>query len=308
MTRPLVVLLLIARTLAAQDASGRVEPSAAEVAFAAGRLDVAESALYDAVRRAPRDPSARGTLGGFLAARGRLRAGAVLLEEARQFGADARTVDARLAQVYTWLGDWEALGALASGVPAAAERERARWLASQRHDVLGPDSAQVDLAPNELAGLGRVRIVVDDSATVADIDPTITGLTLPAHVTSTSPRFGDVEGGTLVVVARIGIGSMTLQNVPARAIGGTTAGRIGLDVLARLTPTFDVAARRLTLRRSGRGPAGDSLALWLALPGVGVAARSGRPPASLASAEGRSAVRGHVWTFDLAHGAVVVVP
>lgn len=308
MTRALVALALVARALTAQAAPGRVVPSAAETAFAAGRLDVAESALYDAVRRAPRDPSARGTLGGFLASRGRLRVGAVLLEEARQFGAEAKTVDARLAQVYEWLGDWEALGAMTNGVPGSAERERARWLASQRHDILGPDSAQVDLEPNELAGLGRVMIVVDDSETVADVDPTITGLDLPAWATASALRFGGTDGGTLVVVSRIGIGAMTLQNVPARVIAGATVGRIGLDVLARLTPTFDATARRLTLRRSGRGPAGDSRALWLALPGVGIAARAGRAPASLASAEGRSAVRGHVWTFDLAHGAVVVVP
>ncbi len=85
------VALLGAVTLPAQ--SRRVERSAADASIAVGRLDAAEQELYAAVRRAPREPSARGALGEFLASRGRIRAGSVLLEEARQFGADPRRIE-----------------------------------------------------------------------------------------------------------------------------------------------------------------------------------------------------------------------
>src|SRR5471032_2922031 len=86
--------------------------SAADAAIAQGRLDDAEQLLFAASSRSTHEPSARGALGMFLASRGRLRVGAVLLEEARQFGGDAAVIDARLAHIYLWLGDWTAVAAL----------------------------------------------------------------------------------------------------------------------------------------------------------------------------------------------------
>src|SRR5437870_2911921 len=60
--------------------------------LAAGRLVSAESAYYATARANPRDPIARAALGRFLAARGATRVGAVLLEEARQFGGDSAAI------------------------------------------------------------------------------------------------------------------------------------------------------------------------------------------------------------------------
>src|ERR1051325_8633618 len=83
---PLSALLVAAAMpAAAQRANG------ADSLLAAGNLVGAESSYYASVRVRPRDPQARRQLGRFLAERGALRVGAVLLEEARQFGADPAT-------------------------------------------------------------------------------------------------------------------------------------------------------------------------------------------------------------------------
>ena len=60
----------------------------ADTLLIAGRIFAAESLYYIAVRRAPRDPVARLALGRYLAQRGALKVGAVLMEEARYFGGD----------------------------------------------------------------------------------------------------------------------------------------------------------------------------------------------------------------------------
>jgi hypothetical protein len=72
----------------------------------------AESLYYRGTTRRPRDPVARIALGRYLASRGALRVGAVLLEEARYFGADSVVVARELAPVYARLHDYAALAAL----------------------------------------------------------------------------------------------------------------------------------------------------------------------------------------------------
>src|ERR1019366_5663285 len=104
--------------------------SAADVAISQGRLDDAEQVLFAASSRATHEPLARGALGIFLASRGRLKVGAVLLEEAREFGGDASVIDARLSRIYAWLGDWSAVAALKHYVASGPEQDRTRWLAA----------------------------------------------------------------------------------------------------------------------------------------------------------------------------------
>ena len=77
-----------------------------------GRVFAAETLYYYAVRQTPRDPGARLALGRYLAARGALRIGAVLMEEARFFGGDPKTVGTYLAPVDARLGDYKALSTL----------------------------------------------------------------------------------------------------------------------------------------------------------------------------------------------------
>lgn len=302
-----LVLALAAPVSGAQN-NRRVEPGVAEVAISLGRLDDAETELYAASARSPHEPSARGALGSFLAARGRLEAGAVLLEEARGFGGDAREIDARLAHIYRWSGDWALAAALAQAPFGRAERERARWLASHPESTLGPDSSVVPLAPAGVAGLGRIRISIGGDSLDADIDPSVEGLMLPATsgARAGTQLFGAQDVGTLAVVATVGIGEFALANVPARLERGARTS-IGLDLLGRLTPTFDMAARRLILRaKAGAGNGRSQMPLLLTFPGVKIGVRPRQPLVALDGSEARAVLRAARWTLDLRRGAVVI--
>ena len=297
---------MIAPTAGAQS-SRPVELSVADNSIRLGRLADAESELYAASRRAPREPAARGALGNFLAARGQLKVGAVLLEEARQFGGDRRTIEDRLAHVYRWLGEWSPIASLSRPV-ADGEREMARWLARRPGSIDGPDSSVVALAPNERAGLGQVTIGVGDETMLADIDPSIEGVELPptAGVMTAMQAFAAAGGSTPGVLYLVTIGGYRLSNVPVR-LSADGHSRIGFDVLAPLRPTFDLAARRLTMRlRRAENVRGVEIPVLLTFPGVLIVVGDGQPPAALESAAGRAALHGVRWTFDLRRGAVIV--
>jgi len=291
--------------LAAQDVRTPV-PSAAEAAIARGRLDEAEAALFAASSRAPRDPSARAALGSFLASRGRLKVGAVLLEEARQFGGDAPLIDARLARIYAWLGDWASVVALPHYARAGAEHDRARWLTEHAPAHHGPDSVIVPLEPNEAAGFGRITLAIGGATIQADINPNVEGLVLPSSpaVAAESQQFGMRDTASVAAVFTVGIGEMRLVNVPAMLSPGARPA-VGFDLLAALMPTFDAGAHLLTLREAASASSGEPLPILLGFPGVKIVARAGQPPVAMESAAGRAALRGARWTFDLKRGAIV---
>ena len=308
--RTILHALLSASVLGAQPVR-RNDPPAAELAVSFGRLDIAEQELFDASRRAPREPAARGALGLFLASRGHLKVGAVLLEEARQFGGNASAIDARLAHIYPWYGAWK----LVSLMPTArsfdpAEYDRARWLAVHPGAVHGPDSVVVALEPSEApkeTAFGRVALNIDGTIVQADIDPNVEGVVLPAgnNVLGSMQLFGTMRGtgATLGVSYAIGIGAISLSNVPVRFDGGARA-RIGFDVLSPFAPTFDQAAGQLTLRVRAAAPVGsESIAFLLGFPGIRIAARPALPLVPIESEAGRAALRGTRWTFDLRRGA-----
>jgi hypothetical protein len=305
------VAFLGAAPLAAQP-GGRTEPSAAERAITRGRLAEAESALYAASAREPREPSARGALGAFLASRGQLKAGAVLLEEARQFGGDARAIDERLKHIFAWTGEWQRWVTLPSAATfSEPEKARARWLAAHPAMRTGPDSAAVPLEPNEVFGLGRIALGLGETTVRADVDPNVEGLVLPAvlDLTSQLQLFGSRGDTTFAAATTVRIGPQSLANVPVR-LEPDARPRVGLDVLASLTPTFDFATRRLTLHgvmpRPPEGPAGEQVPLLLGFPGVRIVPRREEPPVALESPAGRSALRGARWTFDARRGAIIV--
>jgi hypothetical protein len=304
--RGVCLVLLCGARLGAQ-AVRAPAASAADVAISQGRLDDAEQALFAASSRAAHEPSARGALGMFLASRGRLKVGAVLLEEAREFGGDAAVIDARLARIYAWLGDWAAVAALKHYTPSGPEHDRTRWLAAHAPVRGGPDSVMVALQPNEMAGLGRIALTIGRSTMQADIDPDIEGLVLPSspEVSGESQQFGMRDSASVAVVFSVAIGAMRFTNVPAR-LSPAARPAIGLDVLAALTPTFDAASHLLTLRQRAVAPSGDPLPILLSFPGVRIVARAGQPPVAIESAAGRAALRGARWTFDVRHGAIVV--
>jgi hypothetical protein len=284
----------------------RVDPSPAEIAISMGDLDGAEDALYEAVRRAPREPSARGALGAFLAARGRSRIGATLLEEAVEFGGDSGAVHRRLSDVWRWAGEYGRAGILrASGL---SQGERDALVRAGTAEPGGAPTATVPMEPNDLAGLGRITLVIGSEAVPADITLQAEGLTLPA----TTALLAAVEpvgasGDTTFAVARqLTIGSVALGATPVMLVPAQRAARIGLDVLARVSPTFDHAARTLTVR-TGRAPdGGEAWPLYLTFPGVSAVAEAGAPPVALHSAAGRAAIRGRRWTLDLDRGVIRV--
>jgi hypothetical protein len=96
-------LLLASRGSYAQDA---VLPRAeSDALLDAGRWREAEEMLYADTRKRPRDPVARARLGRYLAMKGALKPGLVLIEEAAEFGLPASTARALAAPIRTLI-DW----------------------------------------------------------------------------------------------------------------------------------------------------------------------------------------------------------
>jgi hypothetical protein len=242
----------------------------------------------------------------FLAARGKFRIGAVLLEEARQFGGDAAVIDARLARIYPWLGDWTAVAGLKHYAASGAENDRARWLSTHAPAYGGSDSAVVPIDPNEAFGLGKIVLIFRGAPMQADIDPNVEGLVLPSWpiVTGEAQQFGMRDSATVAVVREFSIGTIQLTNVRA-TLSPTARPKIGLDVLAALEPTFDAGGRHLTLRRHNVVISGETVPFLLGFPGVRLVPRAGQPPVGIETAAGRAALRGAPWTLDLKRGAVV---
>ena len=242
----------------------------------------------------------------FLASRGKFRIGTVLLEEARQFGGDAAVIDARLARIYPWLGDWTAVAALKHYATSGPENDRARWLVAHAPAYNGSDSTIVPLDPNESFGLGRIVLIFQGAPMQVDIDPNIEGLVLPSWpvVTGEAQQFGMRDSATVAVVREFKIGTIQFSNVRAK-LSPAAHPAIGLDVLAALEPTFDAAGRHLTLRRHNAVIAGETVPILIGFPGFRLVPRVGQPPVTIESAAGRAALRGAPWTVDLKRGVIV---
>jgi len=309
----LAALSLLGAPAARAQGARTVAPSSAEVALATGNLDGAERALYAAARRSPRDPASRGALGAWLASRGALRIGAVLLEEARLFGGEPMAIAARLEHVYAWLRDWQSLAALPGSSFSPAEKTRARMLADLGSDVQGADTVQVTFAPLEVGVLGRVPMLIGHDTLWGELDPQVEGLVLPGlgRGVGLIDVIGEDRRGQVAIVRELSLGALTLRNVPARVDAALGAGRarLGFDVFASLAPTVDARAGVVTLRRAGRvdePTAATALPMLLGFPGVRLAARRGEPLALITSPAGRMALRGHPWTVDVRRGTIWV--
>ena len=285
----------------------RVDPSAAELAIAMGRFGLAEAALFEEIRRAPRAPTARGALGTYLASRGKFQVGITLLEEAIKFGGDSAQVEARLAEVFRWTVQYDRAAVLVHARLVPEEREAMRRAAGTTPG--GVASSTVPLLPNEAFGLGRIWISIGGERVEADVQPLLTGIQLPA----TLALFSAVEpvgarGDTTSAVARtIMIGRTSIGPVPVTLVPSLGTARIGLDVLAQLTPTFDFAAKTLTVATQYQAPPqAERWPLLLTFPGVSFVASEGAAPVLLHSPAGRSAIRGTRWTLDLGTGSIIV--
>jgi hypothetical protein len=262
-SRAAFAALALAGSLAARPLQAQSEHivARADTLLIAGRIFAAESLYYIAVRRGPRDPAARLALGRYLAQRGALKVGAVLMEEARYFGGDPARIALELAPVYQRLGEYSHLAALPSSAVPYGERMRAEYLRDNRPGIAGPDSAAVDYTVNDSQLLGRVRLLIGADTVVATIDARATGLVLDTSWTKRKElrRFGsrtalarDVDAVTPTVV----LGPYTFTNVPTHfaALKGAARATIGLDLVGQLAPSFDPRAGKVMLRASGRLP------------------------------------------------------
>jgi hypothetical protein len=146
--------VLLALAPAASDAPDGVLPrSEAESLIDAGRWAEAEEMLYAGVRARPRDPIARARLGRYLAMKGALRPGLVLVEEAGEFGLPSATVRSLAAPIHSLL-EWRERVASSARDATIAVRPSARNGALMRFPIeraAGGDTLWADLVPRMVA-------------------------------------------------------------------------------------------------------------------------------------------------------------
>ena len=305
----LVAASVVPRAGAAQNLVAR-----GDSLYRAGRVFSAESLYYAAARYTPRDPDARLALGRYLAARGALKVGSVLMEEARFFGGNATTIARDLAPVYARLGDYRALDALPGTPLGSAERARVQWLRTNTPLVTGSDSVTLPYTPRERGPLGTVTLLVGADSVAAEIDPASQGLTLDRawmarKGSKVFPAGARDPRAAVGVTSAVRLGGITLTNVSTRyaALGGPGRARVVLDLLGALSPTFDPSARRLTLRRdrhSLSGVRGTRVPTLMTPAGLLVVGRHGAWP--LAGERGRALVRGRRISVNARRGEIVV--
>jgi hypothetical protein len=293
---------------------GQALVARADSLLLAGRVYAAESLYYLAVRREPRNPEARLALGKYLAERGALKVGAVLMEEARYFGGDPATVARALAPVYERLHAYRALASLPASPLPYAERIRAEWLRDHPPDVAGPDSASVSYHVTDGQLLGRVVVRIGDDSVLATIDARVHGLMLDTtwarrtEVRRFAPRTDRDPRHAVGVVVDLRLGDFTLTNVSAHFAPqrDSAAAMIGLDVLGQLAPTFDPRIGRMVLRKSGRvdGVRGVRIATLTNESGVYVVKTETIFP--LGHPDIQRVLRYSRWTLDPRRGEVVV--
>lgn len=304
-------MAIIATLLSPRPASAQWGLWAADSLLAEGRLNAAESAYYAAARERPRDPHARAALGRYLAARGGVRAGAVLVEEAQFFGGDSVALARVLVPMYVRLADHRALFELQPNVLSAAEKRRARWLAPRKTEARLRDTV-VLLSYRPIAdggGVGTVTLRLGRVELPAVVDPRVSGLVLPSTMTRDVRTFGTEGRRTLAVADTIRIGTVTFSNVPVTLGTPDEPVRVGFDVISPYYPGFDPAKGILTLRRVGRRatmPAGsrvpalyDENGIRLLIGGKWQSSAASMPAMLLATRR---------WMWDWKLGDVILLP
>jgi hypothetical protein len=95
---------IVTSNLAAQSRPS-LPPTRADSLLDEGRWAEAEAAFYKQAELAPRDPVARAALGRYIAMKGAVKTGMVLIAEARKFGLDRRVtreLEAPLSAIMEW--------------------------------------------------------------------------------------------------------------------------------------------------------------------------------------------------------------
>src|SRR5205085_4742443 len=94
-------------TCASAQRRAELPPTRADFLLREGRWAEAESEYYAQSDRNPRDPVARAALGRFIAMKGAVKPGSVLVEEARKFGLDAAVYRSLITPMKAIM-DWRA--------------------------------------------------------------------------------------------------------------------------------------------------------------------------------------------------------
>lgn len=257
----------------------------------------------------PREYLARAALGDYLASRGHLRVAAVLLEEARMFGADTGRIDHALVPLYLRLGDYRALSTLPSRITSPEVHAMALWLVEHAPAIRLRDSTTVTYTPAaDTNDIGRVRVTVGESAVEASIFQRAMELPVVARSSvAAGARFGST-GVIDVALDSLGIGDLVLTNLPVIALEDaqtpSPAISIGLNTLAPYWPRFDPRSSRLTL---SVGPPPD-MSVWAdTLPAL--LTRSGLQVVDegrLVSIAADGRLRSHAWMYDQKRGVIWV--
>lgn len=153
----LAVLLVLPGLARAQRPGPTLPATRADALLEAGRWQEAEDLYYAQSRPHPREPLARAALGRYLAMKGALLPGTILIEEAQKFGLDPAIAQSLLAP-------W---------------REVQRWRGALRFPL---DSAIVVQAPSEAVSLFKVPLPLSTKRGAtrervwADVVPRIVGV------------------------------------------------------------------------------------------------------------------------------------
>jgi hypothetical protein len=283
----------------------------ADSLLARGQLMAAESQYYAAVSARPRDPIARAALGRYLAARGALKVGVVLLAEARQFGGDPAVIARDLAPIYARLGDYASLARLLRSPLSPEERARVAMLVASGSTVRMDAASRVAWQPSDdAAPLGRVRLRISGRPVDAPVDPTGDEFLVAPSLAQTGlrPSGPSRDAVTMGVADSVGLGEMTWTNAPAR-IGSLPRGAasVGLGFLLRYAPTFDARERQLTLHSTGTVPRDLAATRYPALfVAAGPFALVGGRWIALSSPEFRALSAGKRFTIDFRRGEIEV--
>jgi hypothetical protein len=288
---------------------------AADSLLQAGALARAESLYYAAVRSRPGDPNARLALGKYLVSRGAPRVGATLMEEAIRFGGDKPPIERELAPIYLGIGEFHSLAALAT-VPVA-ERDRAKYLVAHETRTIAPDSlaAVAFRTSADSVNVGRISVRVNGKTLDVALSARVHGIVLSDGAASSLhlhvfPGGGSERGaGVLAVADSVAVGSLSVRNAPVTVgrLEGKDAAAIGLDALAKFSPTFDPAASRLVLRVGSAVPAaipGDRHPTWLASSDVRILINGSW--LSMSAESVAQLLRTRRWTLDSRRGQIVI--
>ena len=178
----LVTALAMLAPRASRAQEGGLPRSDADALIDAGRWTEAEDLLYAGVRARPRDPIARARLGRYLAMKGALRPGLVLIEEAGEFGLPAVTVRT-LADPIRELIEWRdrvASSARDEAVPVRPSANEGALLRFPLPSAARGDTLWADLVPGMVASDGALG--ANPRVGIESIDAAVPSFDVANHV------------------------------------------------------------------------------------------------------------------------------